>query len=880
MMRFYRALLWLYPAGFRLEYGDNLAELHAARAARHTGPFRVLRIAFDTITDVVPSAIAVHVEILGADVRHTLRVVRRSPAYFGGILAVLALGIGANGAVFSILHAVLLRPLPYKDPAGIVMLWERTSVVDSQLTRSQRIEMQHRVLTSAAVIAWREQTRDVFADLAAMRSGSGNTDAQFDLELADRTERLQGAHVTPNFFEVLGTTAEHGRLFTAADEAAGTPLVVISHGLWQRAYGADPSVVGRSITLSGGRPRSSRTYVLAGVLQKDFRFTYPNVTDVYALESWPELARYPAGGIAFWTVARLKPGVTLGAAQARASTLRDPGDAAMPAGAPRKSFTHAESIREWVVGNARPSLLLLGGVAVLLLLITCATVANAMFVRFSAIRRELAVRAALGAHTSRLRRALATQGALIAVCGTIVGTALALAISPLLRSLVPASFPRGDEIGVSLWVLAFAAGAATVTMLLATMAPAWRMSRMSPSTSLRRTSGATSGDRTTVRWRASLVGVQSAIATALLIGAVLLTVSFWRLHRVPLGFDARDVLTVEMRLLGEAYRSEERVAVLQDEIMRAVRAVPGVAEAGMTSAVPFRGTDFLGRGVTRVRDSTAASAHIRYVDSAFFSVMRVGLVHGRVFAAGDSPGAEKVAVISEQLATELFGTASPLGEVVKWDEIFTIVGVVRDMRYKSFEQAPRAALYLARSQSPNGLMCLVVRTAPGALGVAEGIRAAIHRVDPAIPAMRMTTIDQILDESVSARRFYTVATGAFAIVAVALTIVGVALVVSRAVLERQGELAIRSALGATSRRLVRLILRSGVAPVAAGVVVGVVGAIAAGRVVGAFLFGIPSRDPMIHVLVAVTIITAGALAALIPAKRVFDMETAEVLRAE
>jgi predicted permease len=596
------------------------------------------------------------------------------------------------------------------------------------------------------------------------------------------------------------------------------------------------------------------------------------------MEPWSDVARYPAQGVAFWALGRLDPEVSLEAAQARITSLEDPDAAKFPPGVPRV-VPRAEPMNDWVMAGTRPSLVLLACVAFSLLLITCATAANALLVRVAATHRELAIRTALGAHASRLRRAIATQAVALAVAGVAGGTLLTAALGPVLRAIVPPTFPRADAIGASSWMFGFAAAVAALTAVLATMLPAWRASRSAPMHAIRTASAKASPDRASTRWRASLVGVQSAIAAVLVAGAVLLSLSLWRLVNVPLGFDARDVMTVEMRMLGPAYRSPERLSALQRELVREVGALPGVLDVGLTSAVPFRGTDFYGQ-VGRFGDTASTETNIRYVDRAYFSILNIPLLRGRWFAETDATGAEQVALISEQYARAAFGTSDPVGHTIEFDGARTIVGVVRDVRYQSFELDPRPAIYLPRSQRPNALTCLVIRVAPGSNDVAAAVRAAVHRVDPNLPAMRFASIDDILGASVAERRFYTIVVVGFAGAAVLLTLTGVVLVVSRIVIERRGDMAIRAALGASPFNVLALVARAGVAPVIAGVATGLAVVLAGAKLLESFLFGVPSRDPVILTAIGMSLILVGLAAAVVPALRILRMHPSDVLRTD
>lgn len=824
------------------------------------------------------------------DVVHAFRVFRRSPFFYAGLLLTLALGIGANGAVFGILRAVLLQPLPYQDADRIVMVWHSPERAPAATHDILRPAVRRSPPFGDQADRLHQQTTDVLSNLAVYRSWQGNLEAQFDLTLSDHAERLRGMLATANFFDVLGVTAAAGRVFTAADESSNEPVVVLSYALWQRAFGGDRSIIGRPLTLIVGRPRRPEVFTVIGVLPRTFRFTYPDETEAWVIHPWSAMTGRETG---FWTVARLAPGVTLAAAQTRVAAIPTWLDPRFNTPERREIFT-LQPITEWVVGETRPSMLLLGSVALLLLLITCATVASALFVRMTQRQRELAVRASVGADRRRLVRQLLTEGVALSVAGAALGAAAAALVAPVLRALVPPTVPRADEIAVDGWILVFFAAAAGMTTVLATLAPAWRGARVDLMAAFKAASTGASPDRSTARWRQTLVGLQAAIATALLLTAVLLIVSFWRLSHVPLGFDGERVLTLEMRLIDPKYLPPRpapgappdsspppspALVAFQEHLLAGVRALPGVLEAGLTSAVPFRGVDFV-YVLNRVGQTKSVAGNARFVDPGYFSVLKVPLKRGRLFADTDTATSPQVVVISESYARAMFGNDDPIGQRIEARTTAEVVGVVGDMRYQSFGSDPYPAIYFPRMQSPSELICVVARTAPNAGNLGPAIRQVVRALDPNLPAMNLTTVDQIVTASVADRRFYTLATTAFASLALGLTVVGLIVVISRAVAERRRELAIRAALGATASRLVRLIARQGLAPVLVGAGAGLAVAFASARVLQQFLFGVTPRAPLIFAGVAALVVGIAAVAALVPARKAAETAPATALRSE
>ena len=826
------------------------------------------------------------------DVLYAWRVFRRTPWFVAGLLVTLALGIGANGAVFSILRAVLLAPLPYDAPDRVVMAWRAPVHPPSNTSDILHPVQNRRVLTGDQAMALHDRAKGALADTATYLSWQGDLGPQFDLTLVDRTERLRGAFATPNFFDLLGVAAARGRVFSTVDATTHASVVVLSDALWHRDFGADPAVVGRTLTMLAGRPHRPTAFTVIGVLPPTFRFTYPLETEAWAMASWTDVAA-ATGRLGYWTVARLAPGVTLGAAQAQVAAI--PTLERRPVEPQDREIFRLEPIREWVVGETRPSMLLLGGVSLVLLLIACATVASALFVRLTERQQELAVRAALGAGRRRLTHQLFTEGALLSFAGATLGTGLAALLAPALRIFVPASVPRGDEIGIDFWILAFFAGAAGLVTVLAALAPAWRGARLDVVSSLKRRSTSTSSDPSTARWRQGLVGLEAGLASALLVTATLLLISFWQLSKVPLGFDGARVLTVEMRLISPKYMATSAPTVagqppaapipspalvaFQDRLLAGVRALPGVLDAGLTSAVPFRGVDFT-YVLNRKGDAKSVAGNARFVDPGYFSVLKVPLLSGRLLSPTDTATSPAVVVVSESYARAMFGAADPVGQLIEGRRDLEVVGVVGDMHYQSAQADPSPAIYFPRAQDPNELICVVARTAPSAGDVGSAVRRLVRDLDPDVPAMNLTTIDDIVSASIADRRFYTTATMAFASLALILTMVGLVVVLARAVVERRKELAIRSALGASATDVAALILGGGLMPVVVGTTLGLGTAYAGATALNQFLFHVAPRAPWAYAGVGLVILVVAVVAALAPVHRAVHQSPAAALRAE
>lgn len=810
------------------------------------------------------------------DVRLALRGLVRAPIFTLALVVTVAVGAGANGAVFSILRATLLQPLPYREPDRLVMVWDEPKVVPQATALADDDWWRRGILTPRDVLAWRERLNADVGEVAAVVSWTSDTEPRYDIRFADRAERINGARVTPNFFQVLGARAALGRVFTPSDVGAGS-IVVLSYSLWQRAFGGDASIVGRTITLTGERPREARTYLVAGVMPAGFRFTYPEDTELWALMDWGVVERWYPGAVTYTTVARLRDGVTLAQAQARAAALHD------EVWPPRPGSTgrtwRLEPVHEWVVQRVRPSLMLLGGVAALLLVITCATVGNALLARLSTRQQELAVRTALGASRGRIVRQLLTEGLVLAVAGTVVGALAIAAVQPVLRQLLPQSVPLVGEVETSAWLLAFALGVAALVTLLGALGPALTASFVRGLDRVLRGTRTSSGARPAARLRRGILAAQATVSTMLLIAAVLLLTSFWRLHRVPLGFDGSRVLALQVRLLDTRARGADGLRRFRDDLLARVRAIPGVRDVGITNYLPFEESGGIAR-ISMPGDTVVHEAKVRMVDSAYFHILRIPLLRGRYLGGGDVNGAEHVAVLSASFARELFGEQDPLNRFVVWGDTIRVVGVVADLRYAALERDPAPAMYRPWDQDVSETIAVVARASRDLVDIGPALHRAVRDADPSVPAVRVTTIDDLLDRTLAGRRFYTTAAAAFASVGLLLTTIGLAMIVGRAVAERRRELAIRSALGASDRTLMRIISREAVLTVAAGTMLGAAITCVASGALQPFMFGVTARSPLAYGLVATGLVAIGTLAAFTSARQLRRMPLVSVMNAD
>ncbi len=824
------------------------------------------------------------VETLRQDSRLALRLMRRSPIFFGASILTLALGIGANGAVFSILQSVLLRPLPYDEASRVVLLWHAGA---ESRRWSDRL-----VFSGPLVMSVRDAAAGQFGEVAAaqvmhtggqLNAGQGDLlESALDLSIGDRTIRLNGASVTPNFFRVLGVRAAMGRVFGDADDGTSEASIILSDATWRRDFGADPKIVGRPVTIAAGVPRVSRTFTVAGVLPRGVHFTYPDEVEAWVMLSWSAVQQSNPYGSSFRVVARLRRGLaTSDASRVLSSMPLPPLVAPADAVGEQHDRVGLTTMRDWIVGDTRPSLFLLAGVAALLLLVTCVTVSNGLLARISERQQELAVRSALGAERSRVVQQLLVEGSMLAVAGTIAGIVLAVLIQPLLRALLPGSLPQVDELRVNGSIVAFGAVMAAVTTILAAVAPAWSGTQQDASGSLTRAASGGTATWSAVRWRYSLVGAQAALTTMLLIFSTLLLTSLWRLGQVSLGFDPHDVVAVDLQLLDSKYGAPGAMIRFQEGLVRGVRAIPGIDAAGLTSAIPFRGFDSPGQ-IDLPGGNGKEIVRVRRVDSAYFAALRVPLLRGRLLTSADREGSAAVVVISESFARTAFGSTNPIGRTLALDRPTEIVGIVGDLRYAAVDKDPAFAIYVPTAQNPRPLFTLVVRAKPTLprREVIDGIRRVLHDLDPQLPALHVATVDRVVDATIAGRRFYSVATSAFAVIALVLTTVGLALVVARVVAERRRELAVRAALGATLTRLAHAAVGKALIAIASGVVVGLLLAGIGSVLLAQFLFQIAPRSPAAYAGAAMFVVAASGMAAWLPMRRFAAASLADMLRSD
>ncbi|HEX2188842.1 MAG TPA: ABC transporter permease [Longimicrobiaceae bacterium] len=803
-------------------------------------------------------------ETLASDLRHAFRSLRRSPGFTLVAVLTLALGIGANASIFSVVNAVLLRPLPYPEPERLVrLLTEEGGERGPNVTPPDFLDVESRSRVFSAVAAYGHGT--------AALSGDGEP------------LRLATARTSAGFFRTLGVAPALGRGFLPGDNLPGSePVVVLGHGLWTQRFGGDPAVVGRRVVLDG------RPTTVVGVMPAGF--DYPA-----GREAWTPL-EYSEGfageesrfNYSVEAVARVRPGV----APERVRADLDAVMAAIHEAEPRKATVSLVPVplREHLLGDARTPLLVLSGAVGLVLLIACANVANLFLARASSRRGEFAVRTALGAGRGRLVRQLLAEGAVLGTLGGAAGLLLAGWGTEALVALQPQGLPRLDEVAVDGATLAFVAGAALLTVLLVGLAPAMRATRPDLAQTLRDAAGAR-GERGGNRLRSGMVVAQLALSVVLLAGAGLLAKSFARLMAVDPGFRTEGALAFEVVLPSSAYESDAQVDAFYGQLTEGLRGLPGVRSVGAAVSLPLTGfgmgSAFSVEGRAPARPGDGQEIQVRAATPDFFRTLGIPLVRGRLFSAEDRAGAPPVVLLNRAAARRFFPAEDPLGKriTLTWtrkDEPVggTVAGVVADVREFGLDQDTRPTLYVAHAQVPLRRMEVVLRTGADPLALAPAVRREVAALDPALPVAGVRTLDALVEESVSARRFYLLLLGVFAAAALALAAVGVFGVMSYSVARRTREIGLRMALGAHAGRMQRMVLREALVLAALGIALGLAGALAATRLLRALLFQVGATDPATFLAVAAVLAAAALLASWLPARRATRVDPMVALRAE
>jgi len=803
-------------------------------------------------------------ERLVQDGRYGLRLMKRSLAFSTVAVVTLALGIGASAAVFSIVEAVLLRPLPFREPDRLVRVWESS-------VRNDR-----NVVNGSNLLDWRDRNRTLEAiaaiqDLPAISMSAGGD-----------AEPVRATLVSPEYFRILGVPAAHGRVFGPEDAGAGNEsLVVLSHGLFARRFGADPAIVGRQITLDGG------PHEVLGVMPAGFAFPKSQA------ELW--MPFYITRGDARWsrgrsltTIARLRPEASL--EQAKGDLARIAAELAMERPAFDKGWS-AEVIpllQDVTDGVRRPLLVILAGVF-FLLLIACANVANLLLMRGTARRREIALRAALGAGRGRILLQFLTEAFVLSLIAAVVGLAAAHVGLAALIAVLPSSgqLPRADTIHLDGRVLGVAVLLAVATTLLAGLAPALQAARRNVQHALRGASvrmGVAAGHKL----RASFVATQVALALVLLVGAGLVLRSFQKLVAVDPGFRTERVLSLSLWLAPSQYGDDGKRAAYVDQVLEVVRASPGVAAASSVHFLPLTertsGSCFMrGKEVPKII-ADAPKSEMLVISPGYFDTMTTPILGGRDLTAADVKGRPNVVLVNRAFVDQYFGNEPPLGAELSlcWSvsNPVQIVGVVANARQTELKVAPRPTVFIANAQSPMYMANLVVRSSGDPRQIAASVQSAIHRLNPQQALSAVRTLNEVFSSSVAEPRFNLVLLSVFAALALVLASIGVYGVITYSVTERVPEIGLRIALGAGRATVARLVLREGLFLVALGIALGLGMALALTRLLESILFEVTPTDPLTLAGGSALLLLVALVSCLLPARRAMRVEPMVALRSE
>ena len=884
--RFYRTSLALYPREFRERFGDEMIEFARLRvaAARTIGPPAIARATLelaadlvngasrqwlatlrerrriereDPVVDVLPRD---NMDIILQDLRFALRALARRPAFTVVAALTLALGIGANTAIFSVVDAVLIRQLPYDHPDQLALVWGTQGAQGNQ------------GVVYPDYLDWRARNH-TFAEMGALRGQSVN------LTGGDTPDRLIGSFVSASLFRVVNTKLAQGRLFSDAETEIATkaPVAILQYEAWVARFGAKPDMLGKTIVVNG------TAFTVVGITAPKTQMPL-GAPDIYLpVAYYPNAKGLDRGVRGILVAGRLKPGVTIAAAQRDLSAIAKQLEQEYPA---TNAATGAEviSLKEQMVGRVRESLLIILGAVAVVLLIACANVANLQLARGATRARELSVRAALGAGRGRIAQQLLTESVVLSVIGGVAGLLIALGLTKALVALIGPQLPVDPaDIRLDIPVLMFALGVSVGTGILFGLAPAWQASRANLTDMLR---SRMSGGLSSVMTRNTLVIVQLSLSLALLASAGLLTRSLMALQRVDPGFDGSNLLTAQFRLPVAKYDSPEKIWAMFDRTVAELRSIPGVESAALVRASPLsqngESYSITVDGKPAVKAGDAPQMLVNSVTPGYFTTMRIPILRGHDIAPTDRIGTPGVIVVNKSFAEATWPTESALGKRIKIGDgdWLTVIGVVGDTKHYTLNEQQLLQGYVPHAQRPQIFTSIVVRAKGNALALVKPVREAIWRVDPDQPIWRFKAMQQDLDDVVASKKSMMWLTGLFALVALLVAAVGIYGVLSYTMSQRTQELGIRVALGAESRDVRRMVLGEGARLVGLAVCIGLAVSVGAARLLRGELYGVAPND--IATFGAVTVVLTGVamLACYIPARRASRVDPMVALRSE
>ena len=819
---------------------------------------------------------------LAKDVAYAVRMLAKSPGFSLAAILSLAIGIGANTSIFSILDALLLRPLPYKDAGRLVILWNRSpglNITEDWFSTAQYFDI--------------KTGHHGFEQVAIAIGGNDN------LTSHGEPERVGTIRISSNLLPMLGQSAALGRTFSADEDSPGRPATaLLSHGMWERHYGADPRIIGQAVTLNG------LPYEVVGIMPPSFSLPREVLPTLGGAEQADILLPLPLPADAaqnrdhedYNIMGKLKPGVSAAQAQAEMDTitarLRHDHPQTYP---PNGGLTFGiVPLLEQVVGDARPALFVLLGAVGFVLVIACANVANLLLARAVARQKEIAIRTALGASRWRIVQQLLTESVLLSLCGGALGVLLAFWSLYWIQILGPKSVPRIHDIGIDSAALLFTFLLSLGSGTLFGLAPALRISRLNVNATLQDASRGSAG--TSAVWgrgnhlRRLLVVAELALCVMVLIGAGLLIRSFGRLQHVSPGFNARNVLTLELTLNGPKYKDPQAVLATYRDLWKRVEALPGVTASGGVTALPmsqmFEWGPITVEGRVLPPGENFINADQHMVSGHYFSAMEIPLRSGRFFNQQDNTTSPKVVIVDEYMARQLWPDQNPIGQRIHYGGLSdnepweTVVGVVGRVKQYTLDADSRIALYRPQTQYPTGTMNVVLRTGTDPAALTSAVKQQIRALDSDLPLYNVRTMEQRMEESLARRRFSMLLLALFACVALALATIGTYGVMAYLVNQGTREIGIRIALGATQMGIVRLVVWKGMALALSGVAVGLAGALALSRLMRSLLFGVSPADPLTFVAISLLLAFVTLLASYIQAHRAAHIDPIVSLRYE
>ena len=800
------------------------------------------------------------------DARHACRVLLKSPGFTVTAIAILGLGIGANAAIFSVVNAVVLQPLPYRDQSRIVHIWHTPP--PEQFPGVSRF-----AVSPANYLDWRAQSTvfqhmAIYGGRAANLTGRGEPDA------------LRGVAVSGEFFDALGATPLVGRLLGPADDdEAHARVVVLAEHIWKTRFGGDATIVGQAITLNG------EPYTVVGVLPQRMRF--PLRGDVWLPLTWTSEQRAVRGNHNYLVIARLKPDADIGRARAELSTISQRLEQQYPADDKGWGALVAP-LQQDLVRDVRWGLLVLLGAVACVLLIACANLANLLLARVLGRSREIAIRTAVGAGRARIVQQLLVESSMLSVAGGFVGLLGAAWSIGLIVKSFGATLPRAAEVTLDGPVLLYTCVVSIVTGVLAGVAPAWRMTRGDAGDALKQGMGRGGSHAGEARVRNLLVTAEIALALMLLVAAGLLIRTLWQLRAVDPGIDPHNVVTMTVVLPRAQYGKAEQRIRFADEMLRRVRALPGVTSAATIDSLPVEDGGStqpvaIEGDVPRPLSEQPEMA-VRTITPDYLATVRMRLLEGRDFTNGDRDGRPLAVLVSAATARRFWGDASPIGKHLTLglidDKPREVVGVVSNVKVHGLDASDVQAIYVPYAQVGYSGEVLVVRTAGDPMSIVPSAVGAIRSIDPDQPVVDIQTMDEVIGESIAQQRFAMRLLSAFAALALVLAAIGIYGVLSYGVRQRVQEIGIRMALGAGSRDVVRMIVLEGLKPTLVGLVIGLTGAVALSRVMASLVFGVTPRDLATLTAVSGIVLAVGLAASLAPAVRATRVDPLLALRSD